>query len=182
MECIRLRVKDLDFEMNQIVVRQGKGDKDRITLLPDGVKDDLLLHLERVQLLHNDDLAQGYGKVFMPHALKRKFKNACRQWIWQYVFSSSRLSVDPRSNTVRRHHVHPSSLQKAVKNAALKAGLNKKVTCHTLRYSFATHLLENGHDIRTVQELMGHSDVATTMIYTHVLNKPGLAVRSPLDF
>ena len=181
MECVRLRVKDIDFETNRLTVRDGKGNKDRVTMLPERFAPLLKAHLGNVRSIYEDDLKKGTAGVYIWPALGRKYPNAAREWIWQYAFPSSRLSVDPRSRTVRRHHVHSSSLQKAVKNAALKAGLNKKVTCHTLRHSFATHLLENGYDIRSVQELMGHSNVATTMIYTHVLNKPGLAVRSPLD-
>ncbi|MGD9062184.1 MAG: integron integrase, partial [Desulfobacterales bacterium] len=181
MECIRLRVKDIDFEMNQIVVRQGKGDKDRITLLPQGVKEDLQLHLDRVQLLHNDDLARGYGKVFMPHALERKFKNEGRQWIWQYVFPSKSISKDPRTGIKRRPHIHASSFQRALKRAVRLTRIPKAVTSHAFRHSFATHLLEDGYDIRTVQELLGHKDVNTTMIYTHVMQKGAMAVKSPLD-
>jgi integron integrase len=181
MECVRLRVKDIDFETNRLVVRDGKGQKDRITMLPERFQPLLKEQLEHTRALYKEDLKKGVAGVYLWPGLGRKYPNAAREWIWQYVFPSNRLSVDPRSRMVRRHHVHSSSLQKAVKNAALNAGLNKRVTCHTLRHSFATHLLENGYDIRTVQELMGHSDVSTTMIYTHVLNKPGLVVRSPLD-
>ena len=181
MECIRLRVKDIDFDKNQMIVRDGKGAKDRITVLPENVKADLKGHIERVKLLHNDDLGKGFGEVYLPYALERKYKNASRKWIWQYVFPSKSLSKDPRSNKTRRHHVHASTLQKAVKQAAKLTKINKQVSCHTLRHSFATHLLEAGYDIRTVQELMGHSDVSTTMIYTHVLNRPGIAVKSPAD-
>ena len=181
MECVRLRVKDVDFKLNQIIVRDGKGAKDRITVFPENVKPDLKCHLERVKLLHQDDLAKGYGRVYLPYALERKYPNANREWGWQYVFPSKSLSKDPRSGIVRRHHINESTLQKAVKNAARLAGIEKSVSCHTFRHSFATHLLEAGYDIRTVQELLGHMDVSTTMIYTHVLKKGGKAVKSPLD-
>jgi integron integrase len=189
MECMRLRVKDVDFGQHQIVVRDGKGNRDRVTMLPESLVTPLQEHLLRVKRLHDEDLARGHGAVYLPYALERKYPNANREWIWQYVFPSERLSKDPRSGVMRRHHLHESSLQKAVRNAAKRAGLNKHVTCHTFRHFlrqaqdklFATHLLENGYDIRTVQELLGHKDVKTTMIYTHVLNRGGLAVRSPLD-
>jgi integron integrase len=182
MECIRLRVKDIDFDAGRLTIRDGKGRKDRITMLPERFQHLLKQQLEQAQDLYESDLKKNVAGAYVWPGLNRKYPNAAKEWIWQYVFSSSRLSVDPRSHTTRRHHVHASSLQKAVKNAAARAGLSKRVTCHTLRHSFATHLLENGCDIRTVQELMGHSNVATTMIYTHVLNRPGLSVKSPADY
>ena len=181
MECVRLRVKDVDFEMKQIVVRDGKGAKDRVTVMPETIKSELNEHLKRVKLLHQDDLSKGYGEVYLPYALERKYKNANRRWGWQYVFPSQRRSTDPRSGKIRRHHLNESGLQKAVKKAARLAKIHKPATCHTLRHSFATHLLQDGYDIRTVQELLGHRDVTTTMIYTHVLNRGGKAVQSPLD-
>jgi integron integrase len=181
MECVRMRVKDLDFAQRQIIVRDGKGGRDRVTLLPERLVVPLQEHLRRVQLLHTQDLREGYGEVFLPAAFERKAANASRDWIWQYVFPAEQRSVDPRSGAVRRHHLDESGLQKAVKRAAALAQIPKRVTCHTFRHSFATHLLEDGYDIRTVQELLGHRDVATTMIYTHVLNRGGKGVRSPLD-
>jgi integron integrase len=182
MECIRLRVKDIDFEMNQIIVRDGKGKKDRITVLPDGVKPALEEHLAYVRRLHQDDLARGFGRVYLPNALAKKYPNADRRWGWQYVFPAKTLSKDPRSGMKRRHHLHVSSIQKAIRKAVNLCAVIKPVGCHTLRHSFATHLLAEGYDIRTVQELLGHKDVSTTMIYTHVLNRGGKGVRSPLDF
>lgn len=180
-ECVRLRVKDLDFAMLSITVRDGKGAKDRVTLLPESLVDPLKTHLQRVKAIHQKDLQAGLGAVHLLYALERKFPNANREWIWQYVFPSPRLSTDPRRGVTRRHHLSPAALQKAVRSAADLAGIEKRVTCHTFRHSFATHLLEAGYDIRTVQDLLGHKDVKTTMIYTHVLKKGPLAVRSPLD-
>jgi integron integrase len=181
MECVRLRIKDIDFAQHQIIVRDGKGMEDRVTMLPASLVLPLKEHLQRVKRLHEKDLARGYGSVYLPFALERKYPNANREWIWQYVFPSARLAKDTRSGIVRRWHMSDRSLQKAVNIAARLAGINKHVGCHTFRHSFATHLLQNGYDIRTVQELLGHKDVKTTMIYTHVLNRGGLAVRSPID-
>jgi integron integrase len=181
MECVRLRVKDIDFGYGHITVRDGKGLRDRVTVLPEKLRHPLQLHLERVQQIHQQDLARKGGRVYLPFALERKYRNANRSWAWQYVFPAAKLSADPRSSEVRRHHIPENNLQKAVKSAIQRAGIRKSGSCHTLRHSFATHLLDNGQDIRTVQELLGHKDVSTTMIYTHVLNKPGLTVRSPLD-
>jgi len=181
MECIRLRVKDVDFDYQQIVVRNAKGKKDRVVPFPKKYQDDLREHLKKRKEIHDNDLTKGVGSVYMPPALARKYPNASNEWIWQYVFASSRISDDPRSKAVRRHHLHEKTLQRKIKPAALRTGITKQVCCHTLRHSFATHMLEDGYDIRTVQELLGHADVSTTMIYTHVLNTPGLAVRSPVD-
>jgi integron integrase len=181
MECVRLRVKDIDFAQHQIMVRDGKGQKDRVTMLPERFAAPLQEHLARVKAIHEQDLAQGTAGVYIWSALERKYPNAGKEWIWQYVFPAKTLSVDPRSGKVRRHHINETVVQKAVKEAAAEAAINKKVSCHTLRHSFATHLLEARYDIRTVQELLGHANVVTTMIYTHVLNRPGLSVKSPAD-
>jgi integron integrase len=181
MECLRLRVKDIDFTSGQLIVRDGKGEKDRVTMLPAAVKDSLVRHLQKVKLLHDEDMSKGYGEVFLPYALARKYPNAPKQWGWQYVFPAAARSIDPRSGKERRHHLSDQAVQKAVKKAIRKAGILKNGSCHTLRHSFATHLLENGYDIRTVQELLGHKDVRTTMIYTHVLNRGGKGVLSPMD-
>ncbi len=181
LECVRLRVKDVDFAQYMLLVRDGKGEKDRITMLLENLVTPLQEHLVRVKQLHTKDLADGYGAVYLPYALERKYPNANREWGWQYVFPAKSRSADPHTGAERRHHLDESSLQKDVRAAARLAGIDKPVTCHTLRHSFATHLLEAGYDIRTVQELLGYQDVKTTMIYTHVLNRGAKAVRSPLD-
>lgn len=181
MECLRLRVKDIDLGNRQIVVRDGKGEDDRRTLLPSSIVPDLRLHLQSVFSVHQSDLQAGFGEVYLPYALARKYPNAAREFIWQYIFPASTRSIDPTSKKIMRHHADPSVLQKAIRQAAKAAGIQKPVSPHTFRHSFATHLLEAGYDIRTVQELLGHKDVKTTMIYTHVLNRGPKAVRSPLD-
>jgi integron integrase len=181
LECLKLRIKDIDFGYRQIVVRQGKGQKDRVTMLPNAVETRMKLHLEEVKSQHEKDLKGGAGYVTLPAGLERKYPDANRQWIWQWVFPATRHFKDPASSRLYRSHLHETVLQKAVKEAACRAGLAKRITCHTLRHSFATHLLEEGYDIRTIQELLGHRDVSTTMIYTHVLNRGGKCVRSPVD-
>jgi site-specific recombinase XerD len=208
MELLRLRVQDVDFARNQIIVRGGKGDKDRVTVLPEALRASLQDHLKRVRLLWEQDVREGFGEVYLPEGLARKYPKAAKEWGWQWVFPSRSRSVDPRGElsvdpesrglgstesrptgkaerqlrpTMRRHHVQETGLQRAVKSAVRLSGITKAISCHTLRHSFATHLLENGYDIRTVQDLLGHKDVTTTQIYTHVMQKPGLGVRSPLD-
>lgn len=181
MELLRLRIKDIDFQYRQITVREGKGAKDRVTILPESVTPALQHHLQRVKLLHEADLAEGHGSVSLPYALGKKYPQAGRDWKWQYVFPSCTLSKEPGTDIIRRHHVADSVLQKAIKRAIQAAGITKQGSCHTFRHSFATHLLQAGYDIRTVQELMGHKDVTTTMIYTHVLGRGGKAVKSPAD-
>lgn len=180
-ELLQLRVKDIDFVQRQIVVRQGKGNKDRITMLPNRLIGSLRDHLFKIKELHEIDLQEGYGSVLLPYALEKKYPQANREWKWQFVFPAPKRSIDPRSGLERRHHLDPSVLQKAVKTAIRKAGITKHGSCHTFRHSFATHLLEAGYDPRTVQELLGHTDLNTTMLYLHVLNRGGLGVRSPLD-
>ena len=181
MECLRLRVKDIDFTYNQITIRDTKGNEDRVTMLPVSLKEPLKRHLQRVRALHEQDLKEGFGRVALPFALARKYPNADKEWAWQYVFPAAKRSIDPRTGIERRHHVLEAVLQRAVKSAIRAVGITKPGSCHTFRHSFATHLLESGYDIRTVQELLGHKDVSTTMIYTHVINKGGKGVLSPLD-
>jgi integron integrase len=180
-ECLKLRVKDVDFGYRQILVRDGKGAKDRMTMLPQSTVQPLKQQLALAKVMHLADVAAGHGEVELPHALARKYPRAAREWAWKFVFPAHRLSSDPRSGVIRRHHVYENYVTRGVKEAARAAGIEKPVSCHTLRHSFATHLLEAGYDIRTVQELLGHADVSTTMVYTHVLNRGGRGVESPLD-
>jgi integron integrase len=181
MEAVRLRVQDIDYGLKQLTVRSGKGEKDRFTTFPVSIIPLLKNHLAKVQSIHQQDLAQGHGEVYMPYALERKYRSSGREWGWQYVFPSRTLSVDPRSGIVRRHHVDPSVINKAIKIAVRKAGLTKRISAHTFRHSFATHLLQRGTDIRTIQALLGHKDLSTTLVYTHVLQQGGQGVPSPLD-
>ena len=181
MEAVRLRVKDVDFAQGEIIVRDGKGEQDRVTMLPRALKNPLTQQIAVARRLHADDLKRGYGAIYLPYALERKYKNAATDFAWQYVFPGDKLSIDPRTREIRRHHVSEQNVQRAVKSGLRTAGIRKNGSCHSFRHSFATHLLEDGYDIRTVQELLGHKDVRTTMIYTHVLNKGGRGVRSPLD-
>jgi len=182
LECLRLRIQDIDFDLGHITIRNPKGGRDRVTMLPDSTRERLQDHLIDVRTLHEMDLAEGFGNVYLPHALARKYPHADREWKWQYVFPASKRGVDPRSGIVRRHHLHESVIRKAIYAATRSAGISKKVSCHTFRHSFATHLLIGGYDIRTIQELLGHKDVKTTMIYTHILgNSGGRGVTSPAD-
>ncbi|MFV1981290.1 MAG: integron integrase [Rhodothermia bacterium] len=180
-EALKMRVKDLDLESRQVIVRSGKGDRDRITVLPATILTALKMHLAAVKAIHNNELSQGFGETALPNALARKYPDAARSWGWQYVFPSTILSVDQRSGQLCRHHRSPATVQRSVKQALRLSGIIHRAGCHTFRHSFATHLIQSGYDIRTIQELLGHKSVKTTMVYTHVLNRGGLAVTSPLD-
>jgi integron integrase len=181
MECLRLRVQDIDFSRNEIIVRDGKGGRDRMTVLPEALKPALRDQLRKAKVMHDRDLAEGWGRVPLPNALERKFPSAPAEWRWQWVFPQGRRWKNPRTGEQGRHHVHETIVQRAMNQAVVKAGIAKHASCHTMRHSFATHLLETGYDVRTIQELLGHKDLRTTMIYTHVLNRGGHGVRSPMD-
>jgi integron integrase len=181
MECLRLRIKDVDLENDLLMVRSGKGEKDRALMIPEKIKEELSKHVASVKEVHDQDVKMGYGEVSLPDALEKKYPGAPKEWGWQWMFPAEKLSVDPRTGKVMRWHIHPSAIQRAVKEAVMKAGVPKMASCHTLRHSFATHLLEAGHNIRTIQELLGHKHVNTTMIYTHVIRKKPSEIRSPLD-